>query len=135
MNARRMAVALALVACIGAAQAGRQAPLLNPERVLLPVSQSAENIRTAIIAGGQQLGWVVVNEAPGKLTLKYNKQGKHEAVIDAVFDAQGYQLMYVDSTNLNYGTGSGGPEIHPNYNRWIANLIKHIGQASNAAQK
>ena len=135
MKVMTAALALALVAWLGVAQAGRQAPLVDPEPVLVPTAQSAESVRAAIIAGGQQLGWMVAQDAPGKLTLRYNKQGKHEAVIDAVYDAKGYQLKYVGSTNLNYAENAGAREIHPNYNRWIANLIKHIGMASVEAQK
>lgn len=130
MRTKQWAVALALAAVMGTAVA-RSAPMVEPERVLLPSAQGqargADAVRAAIVAGGQSLGWMVVKDEPGRLTLKYNKQGKHEAVIDALYDADGYQLKYVDSMNLNYEHGSSGREIHPNYNRWIANLIKTIG--------
>lgn len=151
---KQLALALALAATMGTAWA-RSAPLVEPERVLLPSaegqSRGAQAVRAAIVAGSESLGWTVVSDEPGKLRLKYNKQGKHEAVIDAVYDADGYQLRYVDSVNLNYrptgeaprfGAARGyadpapaspaetGPQIHPNYNRWIANLIKTIRLAA-----
>lgn len=124
------ALALVLAATMGTAWA-RSAPLIEPERVLMPATQgqapAAERVRAAIVAGSQSLGWTIVQDEPGKLRLKYNKQGKHEVIIDASYDAEGYQLKYVSSVNMNYGEDTDGREIHPNYNRWIANLIKTIG--------
>lgn len=110
--------------------AARQAPLIEPARVALqsPDGQrlTADKVRDAILAGAQPLGWLVSKEAAGVLDLSYNKQGKHYVVVRATYDAEGYQLRYVSSTNLNYEVKTAGPEIHPNYNRWIQNLIAHI---------
>ncbi|ODT37254.1 MAG: hypothetical protein ABS55_03805 [Lautropia sp. SCN 70-15] len=133
MTWRNLAIVLPLVTLTGVAHA-RTAPLVEPERMLLPAAQGkargVDNVRAAIISGGQSLGWSVLQDEPGKLTLKYNKQGKHEVVVDALYDEQSYQLRYVDSTNMNYNKDDSGANIHPNYNRWIRNLIKYIGSAA-----
>lgn len=126
-------VALALAAAMGAAQ-GRDAPMVQPGRVVVATADGASagtaGVRAAIVKGAQGLGWMVAGDEPGKLTLKFNKQGKHEAVIEALYDDKGYELKYVDSTNLNFSRNADGSmQIHPNFNRWIANLIKHIGAA------
>jgi len=123
---KRIALTLALSLALVAAQA-REAPLMETGRVVLTAASGQEAVRSAIIAGSATHGWVVAQEEPGKLTLKYNKQGKHEVVVDALFDAKGYELKYVDSKNMNYAKNDQGTVIHPNYNRWIANLVKAIG--------
>ncbi|GGY05297.1 hypothetical protein [Paludibacterium paludis] len=109
----------------------RQSPLDIPARVALtaPKGDIAQT-RNAIVKGSAMLGWTVVADEPGKLTLKYSKNGKHEAVIDALYDAGGYQFAYVSSVNLNYEKTEQGERIHPNFNRWLVNLIKYIGIAS-----
>lgn len=123
-------LALAMAASLGTAH-GRDAPMVQPGRVLLAAADgqasAAPAVRAAILRGAQGLGWSLSAEEPGKLTLKYNKQGKHEVVIQAAYDDKGYELKYVDSTNMNFSRNADGSlQIHPNYNRWIANLIKHI---------
>ena len=123
---RKLVITLVLALSAVAAQA-REAPLMEPGRVVLTATSGQEAVRAAIIAGSATHGWVVAQEEPGKLTLKYNKQGKHEVVVDALFDAKGYELKYVDSKNMNYAKKDEGTVIHPNYNRWIANLVKAIG--------
>lgn len=121
---------LAAMLMASPAHAGRQAPLIEPSRVVLysPDSQplTAEKVRNAILMGAQPLGWLVNKDAPGVLELSYNKQNKHYVVVRATYDAEGYLLRYVSSTNLNYELKTEGPEIHPNYNRWIQNMISRI---------
>jgi hypothetical protein len=65
---------------------------------------------------------------PGKVTLKYNK-GKHEVAVDAIYDADGYQLKYVNSANMNYKLVDGQTQIHPAYNDWVAKLNNTIRAA------
>ena len=119
------------VLAMSSVQAKRQAPLIDPPRVAVRhangSSLSAEQIKVAIVSGAKAIGWVITTDTPGTLVLSYNKQNKHLAVIRATYDAEGYQLHYVNSTNLNYETPvDGGPMIHPNYNNWIINLTRHI---------
>jgi hypothetical protein len=115
---------------------GRKALLIERDRVELTAPggkpQTAVEVRNAIVNGGSQLGWVVVGEEPGKLTLRYNKQDRHEVTLRVAYDAQGYLIRYVDSKNMMFeSTADKGKLIHNNYNRWTANLIKYIGLAHN----
>jgi hypothetical protein len=129
---KRIALALALSLTLLTAQA-REVPLVEMGRVVLTTASGQDAVRAAIVAGGASHGWVVTQEEPGKLTLKYNKQGKLEVVLDVLFDAKGYEIKYVDSKNLNYAKTAEGTMIHPTYNRWVANLVKAIGQVAAAA--
>ncbi len=84
-------------------------------------------VRDRIILAGQSLGWVVTREAPGSLELEYDKQnGKHKAAIVVRYDHTGYKIDYLSSYNLNYADAGEGRRIHPNYNRWIRNLMQRI---------
>src|SRR6218665_681439 len=140
MKALFAGAALVVLLATAPAHAARQAPLLEPARVLLQSTDgqalTVEKVRSAILMGAQPLGWAVSKDAPGVLELSYNKQNKHYVVVRATYDATGYLLRYVSSTNLNYELKTEGPEIHPNYNRWIQNLVSHIlipGQVTKVA--
>ncbi|MDP4076786.1 hypothetical protein [Acidovorax sp. A1169] len=83
-------------------------------------------VRDRIILAGQSLGWAVTREAPGTLELQYDKNGKHMAAIVVRYDHTGYKIDYLNSYNLNYAEAGDGRRIHPNYNRWIRNLMQRI---------
>lgn len=83
-------------------------------------------VRDRIILAGQSLGWAVTRETPGTLELQYDKNGKHMAAIVVRYDHTGYKIDYLNSYNLNYAEGGNGRLIHPNYNRWIRNLMQRI---------
>ena len=123
------ALALALALHSGAALAARVADLQEAPRVLStsPTPLDARQLRERIIRGGQTLEWAVTREAPGLLELTYEKNGKHQVTVAVRYDATGYDVSYVRSYNLNYQEVNGVRKIHPNYNRWVINLIKAIG--------
>jgi hypothetical protein len=128
-------LALALALCLPAAGAlAREAPMVEPGRELL-VSASAsspqtpERVRHAILEGSSRYGWRVSEDKPGRVTLVYDK-GSHHAVIDVDYDAEGFQIKYRESSDLNFEVQDGKRYIHPNYNRWIANLGAAIRQAN-----
>lgn len=122
------ALLLALAMSSGAAVA-RTADLYEAPRILTVGSQATDlqHSRDRIIAAGQSLGWAVVRETPELLELQYDKQGKHQVTVSVSYDTSGYLVRYVTSTNLNYAEVDGQRKIHPNYNRWVRNLIKQIG--------
>lgn len=123
-----LAVVVALSLQSGAALA-RTADLYDAPKVLsvsatpLDVAQ----MRDRIVAGGQALGWAVTREEPGLVELSFDKQGKHQVTVAVRYDPAGYKIDYVTSFNLNYEELGGVRKIHPNYNRWVLNLIKRIG--------
>ena len=134
MAIRTFIAALAIVAATSGAY-GREEPLVEPGRIVLTAAdgkpRGAADVRAMIIAGARKLGWSMDADVPGKLTLQRSKDTKHEVVVDAVYDDQGYELKYVSSVNMNYSKADGSKaEIHPTYNRWVADLIAAIGSAS-----
>ncbi|VEB40688.1 Uncharacterised protein [Chromobacterium violaceum] len=130
---KKLLVALFSLLTLFASQAAvaRQAPLNMPARVELS-SPRGDMLKTKalLFKASASLGWEMTGDVPGKLTLKYNKGEKHQAVINAIYDGNGYTLQFVSSENLNYERKDNGVEmIHPNFNRWMANLVKYIGIA------
>jgi hypothetical protein len=126
---RKILIAVALASTLGAAQARSTVPLLEPSRVdLASVSTPLTNdkVKSAIIKGGARHGWTIQTDAPGKLTLKFDKENKHQVVVDVSYDATGFQIAYVSSVNMKYGQDKGIPMIHPYYNKWVANLSSAI---------
>ncbi len=128
---KTMVCALALSLSVGLAQARSTEPLIEPSRVLLVSSQdrSLDQIKQAIVRGGARHNWTLAKDEPGKLTLKYNKQNKHEVVVDVSYDQQGFQIRYVSSLNMKHDSATG--EIHPFYNRWVSNLSQAISMEIN----
>jgi hypothetical protein len=91
-----------------------------------PINASKPNptldeIGKAITRAGAGLGWQMTPKAPG------NMEGRlalrtHVAVVDISYDRKSYNIVYKDSTNLDYN----GTDIHKNYNGWVQNLDKAI---------
>lgn len=121
-------LALALYATSGAVWA-RTADMYDAPKVTSAAAAPLDSrqVRDRIVAGAQPLGWVVSREEAGVVELTYDKQGKHQVTVAVRYDPTGYKIDYVRSFNLNYDEQGGVKKIHPNYNRWILNLIKHIG--------
>ncbi|MBE9607811.1 hypothetical protein [Chitinilyticum piscinae] len=127
----RLIVMSVLLALSSAVTLARNAPMDQPARVefvkIDGIAPSAERTRNAILQGASRFGWQVLNAGTDLVTLQYNKgNGKHIVTINVAYDANGFQIRYVDSTGMDYEVSDGLVEIHPNYNRWIANLGNEI---------
>ena len=125
---KKIAAGLALAALLGVTHA-RTVPLVDPERVALVSTSAAltpELVKQAIVRGGARFEWIVVNEQPGKIQLKYNKNNKHEVTVEVSYDSTGFQIRYISSINLDYSDKKGAPVIHSVYPRWLANLTRAI---------
>lgn len=133
---RALVVAAALVSAAGLAAArssvmvelGRQAIVTADGK-----ASTVETVRKAIIAGGARHSWKPVGDQPGVLTLEADS-GSHQAVVDVAYDAQGYQITYKNSTNLNYEQSDRKTTIHPKYNKWVEDLNSSIRSAALSAQ-
>jgi len=126
---KKVVIGLALATLLGAAQARSAVVLIEPERVALASGAkalTADMVKQAIVRGGATREWTVAGDQPGKLQLKYNKQNKHEVVVDVSYDVAGFQIRYAGSTNMKYENKNGVPEIHPFYNAWVSNLSRAI---------
>ena len=133
---RGLMLAAALAICAGAAMArssemlelGRQAIVTADSRPL-----AVQAVRKAIIAGAAVHTWKPVADQPGLLTLEADS-GQHQVVVDVAYDAQGYQITYKRSANMNYEQSDKRTTIHPKYNKWIQDLNSAIRSAALTAK-
>lgn len=122
---------LSLLLAVAPSLAGaRNAKLEPPQQYVfvIPAGKPAtmDGLRTAIATAGSFRGWQVVEEAPGRLTMKNLIRGKHTVVVAVVYDLQGFRIEYVSSENLDYEEKRGQAYIHPKYGQWVANLALDI---------
>jgi hypothetical protein len=139
MNAILRAVLLAATLSTAAGiAAARSATLVEPGRQAIVTTDgkalSVDTVRKAIIAGGATHGWKPVGDQPGVLTLEADS-GQHQAVVDVVYDATGYQINYKSSANLNYEHADKKTSIHPKYNKWVEALDSAIRGATQDAAR
>lgn len=128
MPIKQLALTVILSLTMGAAMA-RSAEIYVPPPIQLASASevSLQQVRNRIVAAAQGLGWNVLKDEPGRLELQFDKQGKHQVSIAVPYDTATYKIEYLNSVNLNFTDAGGTARIHPNYNRWIRNLIKQIG--------
>jgi hypothetical protein len=116
---------LLLIACALALAACTSRPVMNvaaePVVVTPGKTASADNVRDAILRAGAGLGWHMQPMSPGVVRGTIALRG-HGAEINVKYTAKSYDIVYVNSTNLNAENG----QIHKNYNGWIENLNRAI---------
>ena len=96
---------------------------------------SAEAVRHAIVDGAAIEDWRPAADQPGIVTLARNSgAGQHLAVVDVLYDTQGWQIVYRSSDNMNYERTDQGVVIRSLYNKWIEKLDIDIRHALAAAQ-
>ncbi len=128
MSIPHILIAVVVTFTMGSATARTAEIYAPPQIILAPAADaSAQQVRNRIMVAAQGLGWQVLKDEPGRLELFFDKQGKHQVTIAVLYAATAYQIEYVNSINLNFTDADGTHRIHPNYNRWIRNLIKQIG--------
>jgi hypothetical protein len=131
------ALAAAMLAfAAGAARASAQA-LLEPARVELAVrgaqaAPDAAAMRRVILGAAQARGWQLTLEAPGSLRLHVASR-EHEATIDVLYDAAGFQIRYRTSAAMDYEVDGGRTFIHPRYNKWVTELSNEIRRGARDA--
>jgi len=130
LRATFLAAALSTTAGLAAARStgmielGRQSAVTTDAKPM-----TVDAMRKAIIAGGAVHGWKPVADQPGVLTLEADS-GQHQAVVDVAYDAQGWQINYKSSANLNYEHSDRKTSIHPKYNKWVMELNSEIRHAA-----
>ena len=82
-----------------------------------------DEVRTAIVRGGQSRGWEMTPGAPGHIVGTLYLRG-NVAQVDIQYTTTTYSITYKNSQGLDYD----GTNIHSNYNGWIRNLDKAIAQ-------
>ena len=121
----RIVAILLAVAALAFSGCANQQPIQNVANapIILPPGKSVtmNDVTTAIMRAGTQLGWQMQPEGPGRMTGRIALRA-HLAVIEIEHDTKSYSIKYRDSTNLDARDGM----IHKNYNGWIQNLDKSI---------
>jgi len=118
----RLYIKLASLAVVLAIAGCNSLPILNVDQVAIPSQTlSQEQVRLAIIRGGDTLGWKMKDEGPNKMvgTLILRK---HVAVVEIPYTATSYSIKYRSSIEMDEKDGN----IHKAYNGWIKNLSRNI---------
>lgn len=89
---------------------------------LKPIDQVSQ----AIMSAASQRGWTPVLKEPGLIQATLMLRN-HRATVDITYSQTDYNILYQDSTNLDYD----GKNIHRNYNNWIVKLSKSIQKELN----
>lgn len=123
---------LALLLALAAAPAQAKVDELpEPQRIAVvgPMGKtpSLEQVRHAVATAGAPRGWQMVDEQPGRITLRNVVRGKHTVVVAVDYDAAGFRIDYVSSENMNYREKRGRRYIHPKYMQWTGLLAQDIG--------
>ena len=63
----------------------------------------------------------MLEKEPGRIVGTLSLRS-HEAVVEILYDTEGYSITYLNSVNLKYD----GQRIHKNYNSWVQNLSNAI---------
>ncbi|MDR3087761.1 MAG: hypothetical protein LBU45_07415 [Azoarcus sp.] len=150
---------LSFLACMIAplAQAARTAPMPKFEHeviVYVPDQNPEKAVHDAILKGAQRNNWNVLSDSGGTLRLSLVVRNKHTIVVDVRILGNAVAVDYVSSVNMAYEkdaqqisvdvdadtcqitnscdkrVGEGEIEvIHPNYGRWVRNLLKAARKA------
>ncbi len=139
-------LALSLAFCAGLVQARAGVPIIDfIGQTALRADRSpldAPAIKKAFHTVGARQGWSIIEEAPDRLVGTLLVRGKHTAVVEITLRQGGFDLKYRSSINLHAretpleaGASEPAPPagaklasggvwtIHPNYNRWVGNLV------------
>src|SRR5258708_24679767 len=88
-----------------------------------------QDLEQAVKIVGATRGWKVANSTEGRMELT-NAIREHTMSIELTYDASGYGIRYLQSTNLLYEelarSGATLRVIHGNYNGWIKDLVSGI---------
>ena len=94
-------------------------PMMDPPRENLPTNaaRTEVDVANAIKRAAAELGWKTADAGPGLITATLNLR-THVAIVSIRYDADGYEIRYQDSENLDHS----GNRIHRAYNHWVRNL-------------
>jgi hypothetical protein len=121
-----MLLVVAILMTAGPSNARRQGVAIQQhENVLIARSLSTDQVREAIISGCGKKGWVVTAGEGNNLLATLHVRGKHTIAVKVIYDRNKYSVLYHRSENMNYDPSDGGT-IHPNYNRWVTELMRSI---------
>jgi len=130
MNFKAAIAVLGLSLCwASAAEARGSVPIIAHDNVLLAAGPlTTDQVRSAILRAAARTGypWTVTAGGPDSLVATTIVRGKHTAEVTITYTRTSITVAYRDSKNLNYRVRKGVAEIHPNYNKWVQELIDAI---------
>ncbi len=117
-----------LVTALALASCDRNQPLENVQNASFKASQNAtlDQMTDAIVTAGTARGWTMTPQDPGNVRGDILVRGKHKVVVDVLYDAEKFSIVYVASDGMNYQLRNGQPRIHPSYMKWIKYLRQDI---------
>lgn len=98
-------------------------PLYNSYSTVNVENKSLNIMRSAIVEALGFKRWEILDEEPGKFRAGINVRS-HYAEILVSYDATKFEIVYLNSQNLDYRSSK--QTIHRNYNRWIHYLEQEI---------
>ena len=105
----------------------RQAPLLDPDPIMIPEGVSSEQVAKEIKRALIGRNWTITQEQPGQIDSTLNLRA-HVARIAVSYDAQRVSIRYVSSENLKFEQKKGERFIHKNYMSWINNVVGDLNR-------
>ncbi|MDB5975568.1 MAG: hypothetical protein JWR07_2328 [Nevskia sp.] len=122
---KKLFLIVALVFSMTAQARQSATTLMDPPPLPIPQGVSAVDVEKAIITSGVTRNWKVIEKKPGSILLEYAPR-EFSVKVKVSYDAHSVNIVYADSTDMEYGQEKGVAVIHPNYNRWVNNLAHDI---------
>ena len=124
-------IAALVMALPGESLARRGVPIENYDNMpVVRVDKAVltdARMREGIVRGVQRNKWIVLEDTPGRIVATLSiRGGKHSMTVEIRYGAGTFSIDYRESHNLNYGSGPGGPVIHPTYNKEVKGLLDAI---------
>lgn len=125
--------AIALLYCLlSPSLYARSTALVEPDPVTLDCDLPEKKMKAGIRNGAAMRGWVIVNQTPGNVEIRYVKgNNKHTIIVNVRYTSNTFDVTYKDSTNLKYSVKKGVRQLHPNAIGWMANLSGDIQMNTN----
>ena len=76
------------------------------------------------LPAGTRRGWTFKDAGPGKLIGTLIVRGRHTVEVEVTYSPERYSVVYKNSSNMNYSEQ--GSLIHPNYNKWVGDLMNGV---------
>ena len=112
-------IALALLSTVSCSSK----PMQTPDRTLhASIHADRAQMQQAIVKSLVGRGWTVQKITPDLVQAQITVREQYHAEIDIPYSASHYQIIYRNSSGLDYKDG----KIHKNYIRWVRLLDKGI---------
>jgi hypothetical protein len=120
------AVLFALLLTSTNVQARRAKPLIDPPKESLSCNLSEKQLKKGIADGMISYNWVPEFQSAYTVFGEIVVRNKHTLRVKVTYDSSHFDVDYVSSDNLKYSLKKGIPYLHPNGNKWMANLNNAI---------